>query len=178
MKLKHLIHRSPLAATLLLAFSGPLTVRGDYASTVLSFNPLAYWRFNETATSPALNKTTNSSSMGSILDGYVVADAKLGEPGIVGQSDNGTVTANGTFANNLSNWTAFGTITAQVSGEVAQFIRPTNDAPSGVLLQPTNTAVAAGQVVTASFRNGKPTTRSLEDPDNRSGRPKSMASSR
>src|SRR5436309_6487128 len=85
MKLKHLIHPCPLAATLLLAFSGALTVRADYASTVASFNPLAYWRFSEAAASPPLNKTTNSSSMGSILDGYVVADAKLGEPGIVGK---------------------------------------------------------------------------------------------
>src|SRR5436309_7924674 len=86
MKLKHLIHPCPVAATLLLAFSGVFTVRAaDYASTVASFNPLAYWRFNETATSPPLNKTTNSSSMGSILDGYVVADALLGEPGIVGK---------------------------------------------------------------------------------------------
>src|SRR5437867_12743630 len=84
MKLKHLIHPCPLAATLLLAFSGPLTLGADYATTVLSFNPLAYWRFNETAASPALNKTTNSSSMGSVLDGYVIADAKLGQPGIVG----------------------------------------------------------------------------------------------
>src|SRR5947208_7990868 len=87
MKLKHLIRPYPLAATLLLAFSGPFTAQAaDYASTVLSNAPLAYWRFNEAAASPALNKTTNSSSMGSILDGYVVADAMLGQPGIVGNS--------------------------------------------------------------------------------------------
>src|SRR5439155_25018611 len=86
MKLKHLIHPCPLAATLLLAFSG-LPSRGatDYPTTMTTLAPLAYWRFNETAASPALNKTTNSSTMGSILDGYVVADAKLGEPGIVGK---------------------------------------------------------------------------------------------
>src|SRR5882724_1986066 len=86
MKLKQLVHPFPLAATLLLALSGLLTRGADYATTMTTFAPLAYWRFNETATSPALNKTSNSSSMGSILDGYVVADAKLGEPGIVGKS--------------------------------------------------------------------------------------------
>ncbi len=80
----HFIRPCPLAATLLLAFSSLLTLGADYPTTVLSFGPLAYWRFNETATSPALNKTANSSTMGSILDGYVVADAQLGEPGIVG----------------------------------------------------------------------------------------------
>src|SRR6266446_3780986 len=86
MKLKQLVHPFPLAATLLLALSGLLTRGADYATTMTTFAPLAYWRFNETATSPALNKTANSSSMGSILDGYVVADAKLGQPGIVGNS--------------------------------------------------------------------------------------------
>jgi hypothetical protein len=80
-----------------------------------------------------------------------------GEPGptVVTTADNPSVVNNGSFStNSLSGWTAFGTITAQVSGGVAQFIRPTNDQPSGVLLQPTNTAVGAGQVVTASFRLG------------------------
>ena len=86
MKPNHLIRPCPVAATLLLAFSGLLTLGADYATTVLNFAPLAYWRFNEAAASPALNKTTNSSSMGSILDGYVVADAMLGQPGIVGNS--------------------------------------------------------------------------------------------
>src|SRR5437867_2682434 len=85
MKPKHLVHPSLVAATLLLAFSALLTFGADYATTMTTFAPLAYWRFNETAASPALNKTTNSSSMGSILDGYVVADATLGEPGIVGK---------------------------------------------------------------------------------------------
>src|SRR2546423_1487363 len=86
MKLKRLATSYPLMAVLLFVFCDSLPLRADYASTLTSFNPLAYWRFNETATSPALNKTTNSSTMGSILDGYVVADAKLGEPGIIGNS--------------------------------------------------------------------------------------------
>src|SRR5205823_5535108 len=85
MKLKRLSTSCPLTAVLLFVFCDSLPLRADYASTVTSFNPLAYWRFNETAASPALNKTINSSTMGSILDGYVVADATLGEPGIVGR---------------------------------------------------------------------------------------------
>ena len=75
-----------LAGATLLAGFAAFTVRADYSNTVASFNPLAYWRFNETAASPALNKVANSSTMGSVLDGYAVADATLGEAGIVGNS--------------------------------------------------------------------------------------------
>jgi len=39
-----------------------LTVRADYSNTIGSFNPLAYWRLNETAASPALNTVANSGS--------------------------------------------------------------------------------------------------------------------
>jgi hypothetical protein len=78
-----------------------------------------------------------------------------GEPGVVGTNDNGTIVTNGDFStNNFTGWTQFGTITAQVSGGVAQFIRPSDTAPSGVLLHPTNAVISAGQVVTASFRLG------------------------
>lgn len=70
-------------ATLLVGLAA-LIARADYASTVTSLNPIAYWRFNETASSPALNKITNSGSLGSVLDGFVVADATLGQAGIVG----------------------------------------------------------------------------------------------
>src|ERR1051325_11299900 len=56
----------------------------DYPTTVLSHNPLGYWRFDETATSPALNKLANSGSLGSIVDGIAVADVGKGQPGIVG----------------------------------------------------------------------------------------------
>ena len=61
-------------------------LRADYSNTVASFNPLAYWRFNETATSPAPRKMANSGSLGSTADGYLVLDAANGQPGIVGNS--------------------------------------------------------------------------------------------
>ena len=80
MKLSHLIRPCPLAASLLLAFSGLLTLGADYASTVLNFVPLAYWRFNETAASPPLNKVANSGSVAD-ADGYFVLDAILGQTG-------------------------------------------------------------------------------------------------
>ena len=34
----------------------------DYATTLQALNPLGYWRFNETATSPAINKVATSGS--------------------------------------------------------------------------------------------------------------------
>jgi hypothetical protein len=58
-----------------------LVVRAVYPNIVAGFNPLAYWRFDETSPSPALNAVTNASSLGSILNGYIVADATLGEAG-------------------------------------------------------------------------------------------------
>src|SRR6266850_3539640 len=56
----------------------------DYPTTVLSHNPVGYWRFDETASSPPLNKLANSGSVGSIADGIAVADVGKGEPGRVG----------------------------------------------------------------------------------------------
>src|SRR4029079_16240569 len=40
--------------------------------------------FGETAASPALNRITNASPLGSVIDGAVILDADKGEPGIVG----------------------------------------------------------------------------------------------
>lgn len=78
--------RSCLAAVSLILVCGVLPSRADYSNTVGALNPLAYWRFNETATSPVLNQVTNASTMGSALNGNVVLDATKGQPGIVGNS--------------------------------------------------------------------------------------------
>jgi hypothetical protein len=78
--------RSCLAAVSLILLCGVLPTRADYSNTVASFNPRGYWRFNETAASPALNKVVNASTLGSVLDGYVILDATKGEAGIVGNS--------------------------------------------------------------------------------------------
>ncbi len=78
-----------------------------------------------------------------------------GQPGVLGAADGASMVTNGNFSTgDLTGWTAFGTITAQVTNGVAQFIRPSSAAPSGVLLQRTGVPVAAGQVVTATFRLG------------------------
>ena len=78
--------RSFLAGAIALALYSALPVRADYATDVLAQNPLAYWRFNETATSPPLDSVANSGSLGSVGDGYVVLDVLKGQPGVVGSS--------------------------------------------------------------------------------------------
>jgi len=78
-----------------------------------------------------------------------------GEPGVVGPSDGAPLLTDGDFTNGLASWTIpFPTITVQVTNGVAEFIRPTNDQPSGVLLQQTGAPIAAGQIVTARFQLG------------------------
>lgn len=73
---RNLIGKSlPVMAVALLAWNASLIVpAADYATTVLSYNPVAYWRFNETAASPAPNKVLNLGSIGALGDGYVVMD--------------------------------------------------------------------------------------------------------
>src|SRR5207248_2883260 len=58
-----------------------LAVRADYSNTVGTLGPLGYWRFNETAASPALNKVANLGSVGSAGDGYIVLDVGKGQAG-------------------------------------------------------------------------------------------------
>src|SRR5439155_19937091 len=58
--------------------------RAQYSNAVGSLGPLGYWRFNETAVSPALNKIANSGSLGANADGNVVLDVGKAEAGIVG----------------------------------------------------------------------------------------------
>src|SRR5258708_40222137 len=70
----------------LLAAAAAWPVRADYPSTVLSHNPLAYWRLDETATSPALNVLTNKGSVGTAGNGIVVRGVTKGQPGEVGNS--------------------------------------------------------------------------------------------
>ncbi len=75
-----------IVATSALLFCSSLHTRADYASTVSALNPAGYWRFNETATMPPLNRVPNASSLGSVLDGYAILDATKGEPGVVGNA--------------------------------------------------------------------------------------------
>ncbi len=75
--------RTVALALLTLAIQGR---SADYPTTVQSYSPLAYWRFNETAVSPAQNSVANSGTVGSIANGYVVLDAIKGQSGRVGNS--------------------------------------------------------------------------------------------
>ncbi len=72
-----------LIAILLLA---GVEAWADYAGMVTSFNPLAYWRFNEPNASPPLNQVANSSPLGSLANGNAILDATKGEAGIVGNA--------------------------------------------------------------------------------------------
>ncbi|MCX6923018.1 MAG: hypothetical protein NT154_07395, partial [Verrucomicrobia bacterium] len=55
-------------ATGLLALVVVLPARADYSSTVMSFNPLGYWRLNDTTPVPLI-MATNSGTLGVIGNG-------------------------------------------------------------------------------------------------------------
>lgn len=81
----NLLNRTGLSALgLSLVASLPLNA-ADYPTTVLSYNPLAYYRLSETAAAPAANTTANSGSMSSILGlGFPGSDLTNRPAGIVG----------------------------------------------------------------------------------------------
>ena len=60
---------------------------------------------------------------------------------------------NGDFNGGMSSWGVFGQINHRVFNAVFEFQRPPGT-PAGVVLQPTGTAVGAGQIVTATFDLG------------------------
>jgi hypothetical protein len=82
----------------LLTAAAVCPARGNYDSTALSYGPVAYWPFIETTASPPLYVITNSSTLGSVLDGYGIdtnpvltaagdtgIPVSSGAPGIVGK---------------------------------------------------------------------------------------------
>ena len=54
----------------IVAFMATFTARADYSSTVMSFNPVAYWPLNETTQPPAAYVANNSGTLGAKADGY------------------------------------------------------------------------------------------------------------
>ena len=58
-----------LAATL-VAIMTLGSARADYRSTLLSYNPAAYWRLNETATVPIADQAANSGSVGAVANAF------------------------------------------------------------------------------------------------------------
>lgn len=74
-----------------------------------------------------------------------------------GAGDDGpNLLTNGDFTSGAlaPGWGTYGTITTQVTGGVAEFIRPTNTAPAGVVLQATGQAFPSGHLMKASFQLG------------------------
>jgi len=71
------------------------TAKADYPSTVLSYNPSAYWRLNETTPVPPPDMATNTGIVGLSGDGYYLNGAAHPVGGIPG---GGTDTA-ATFSN-------------------------------------------------------------------------------
>lgn len=86
MKLKLHSTIRAVAATGFLMLLSSSGAHADYASTVASYNPLGYWRFNETVATPPLNTVSNFGLLGSTANGYAVNGAAKGEAGIVGSS--------------------------------------------------------------------------------------------
>ncbi len=58
-----------LAATALVAIMTLATARADYRSTLLSYNPSAYWRLNETTPVP-VDAAANIGTVGQPGNGY------------------------------------------------------------------------------------------------------------
>jgi hypothetical protein len=75
------------------------------------------------------------------------------KPAAVGNPAGPDMIVNGSFASGLSPWGVFGQINHRIANGVFEFQRPPGT-PAGVVLQPTGTAVGAGQIVTATFDLG------------------------
>ena len=76
-------------------------------------------------------------------------------PDPTGDPDGPNLLINGDFGTGtVSPWILFGTITAQITGGVLEFIRPSATPPAGAVLQPTGQPMAAGEILTATFDLG------------------------
>jgi Concanavalin A-like lectin/glucanases superfamily len=70
-----------------MLFAAPaVSAWGDYASTLLSYGPIAYWRFDETVSSPAPFKLANSGTVGTAGDAYAIVTVTNGVTGKVGNA--------------------------------------------------------------------------------------------
>jgi len=72
------------AGAFLVTAAAVMPARADYQSTVQSYGPIGYWRFDETVASPPLNLISNLSSLGSIANGVCVDNPVKAQPGIIG----------------------------------------------------------------------------------------------
>jgi hypothetical protein len=93
------IRQTGLAVSL-AALAAGTTARADYSSTVLSFNPAAYWRLNETTTVPIADQAINGGSAGTTLNCFYRGTAGSTythptTPGALSGSADGAVTLSG-----------------------------------------------------------------------------------
>lgn len=106
-----------VAATVLSSYLSTSTASADYSETVLSQDPVGYWRFSETATVLNISPTAiNLGTLGASRNGEYIGDlAGRGEIGIFGPSGNTANHFNGASElttvewsaafNTFSNWT-------------------------------------------------------------------------
>jgi len=90
MKTKIIHITSPLLAAAALALGAVSTAHADYESSLLSLNPVGYWRLNETTAPPAPTPAANSGSLAPAAAGVYTnwTDINLGQPGaIVGDAN-------------------------------------------------------------------------------------------
>jgi hypothetical protein len=74
------------AAVGLLALAAVLPARADYSGTLMSLNPVGYWRLNEPvvpAPNYALGTATNYGSLGAVANGTYYHSSTLQEPGVI-----------------------------------------------------------------------------------------------
>jgi hypothetical protein len=86
------VHRFLLAAsaTGLLALAAVLPARADYSNTVMSLNPLGYWRLNDQTPVP-VDTATNLGTLGVVGNSFYGGGVEHGQAGaIAGDSDTAT----------------------------------------------------------------------------------------
>lgn len=86
-----------VSATGLLALVIVLPARADYSSTVLSYNPAAYWRLNDSGTVPLADQAVNLGSVGAPVNGFYRGTAGTTythptTPGVLTGSSDGATT--------------------------------------------------------------------------------------
>jgi len=76
-------------------------------------------------------------------------------PAPPGGAPSGNLVSNGDFSGGLPPWGTYGSLVWQIAGGVFEFYRPAPPpTPAGVVLQDTGQAMAAGDIMTASFALG------------------------
>ena len=93
--------RALLCAVITCATLNPTRpARADYASTVMSMNPVMYYHLNETAPVPIADQAVNSGSAGAVVNGWYIGTAGTTfnhptTPGALAGSTDGAVTFSG-----------------------------------------------------------------------------------